>query len=192
MTTFEIISSALQSLTVIGFLLAALQIRAAREQSRSTVLMKMIDEWNDPDLYDSVRYIHGLRREWKSKAPNQANWAVLVDDWVTANTPTPGSRSSDQWLQRRRVAQFLDKLGYMLRAKYLKPADVFAIAPEATRLLMVIVPLEKAIARKFNNQEPAFAEWDRPSSKLYLKELALHFPTWFQKTGRHLTPESGV
>jgi len=187
-TRSNYLQTALQALIVIGFVLTYLQIRTVRRQARANVLLSMFEEWNDQELYESVRYIHQLRGEWKGADPEQADWSALADVWVNANAPTAGASAPSAWMQRRRAAQFLDKMGYMLYAKYITPDDLFAVVPEAPRLLLVLNPLERAIVKRFHNQESSGAEWDRPSSKLYLEHVNKAFLHWFKKTGHKLVP----
>jgi hypothetical protein len=107
---------------------------------------------------------------------------------VRVNAPTAGGSATLGWMQRRRVAQFLDKVGYMLHAKYITRDDLFAVVPEAPRLLLVIKPIEAAIVDHFHGQESPTTEWDRPSSKLYLGNVEKEFAPWFKKVGHKLVP----
>jgi len=62
-------------LVFVGLIVAVLQVRAARRDSRATVLLRLIEEWNNSELYTAVNYIHNLRRQWKQSdrrsLPNQ-------------------------------------------------------------------------------------------------------------------------
>jgi hypothetical protein len=179
----QLVQVGLQLLVVFGFFLAFQQVLAARRQARANVLIRMFEEWNEPALYDSVRYIHQLRREWKQADPSLKTWPALAEAWVNANIPTGPATADGPWLRRRRAAQFLDKVGYMLHAKYITPDDLFAVVPEASRLLLVLDPLEQAIVKHFRDQEVPSAEWDRPSSKLYLQHVDKAALLWFEEKG---------
>ena len=187
--TLPYIQIAVQCLVLVSFILTYLQIRAARRQARANVLLKMFEEWNQPELYDAIRYVHGLRREWKRVRPDTNEWQDLADLWVQNNLPNGTAQSDGAWIKRRRAAQFLDKIGYMLHAKYITKDDAFAIAPEVSRLVIVLIPLEKSIAKHFRDQEPKVAEWDQPSSKLYLGKLDLAAIDWFRSTGHKVASQ---
>jgi hypothetical protein len=132
-TTLEHLKLIFSALVVVGFLLTSFQIKAARRQARANVLLKMIDEWSSLELYESVRYIHQLREEWKSQQPDPSKWGELAKSWVECNAPQPAADAADSWIKRRRVSQFLSKMGYMLKSAYITRDDFFGVAPEARR-----------------------------------------------------------
>jgi len=166
-------------LIFVGFILTAFQINAARRQARANVLLKLIDEWNNRDLYESVRYIHRLRREWKTISPDGSNWEALAREWVENNVPKDSNPAPDNWMKRRRASQFLSKMGYMVKAGYLTRDDLFTTVPEARRLLIVLSPIEREIVRLHSNEEP-LASWDKPFDKMFFDYVQTEFDRWHE------------
>lgn len=178
--TVEHLKLIFSALLLLGLILTALQIHAARRQARANVLLRLIDEWNASDLYDSIRYIHQLRTEWKAVNPDASMWQPLAGEWVKENAPRNGEPVTGDWIKRRRAAQFLSKMGYMLRAGYLTRDDLFTTVPEARRLLVVIIPIEREIAKRYSTLEKPLAQWDRPFEKLHFDSVQTEFDLWFQ------------
>jgi len=184
--TLEYLKLFFSGLVVVGFALTLFQIKAVRRQARANVLLKMIDEWNSVDLYEAVRYIHQLRREWKSQQNDPSQWGALARTWVEANAPQPGTTAENAWMKRRRVSQFFSKMGYMLKSSYITCDDFFGVAPEARRLLLVLEPIEHEIVSRYSGHEPSVASWDKPFDKLFFKYVQDEYDSWFARTGKQL------
>lgn len=192
LTTLEHLKLIFSALVVVGFSLTLFQIKAARRQARASVLLKMIDEWSSLELYEAVRYIHQLRREWKFLQPDPSNWGELAKSWVKDNAPPPAANAADSWIKRRRVSQFLSKMGYMLKSSYITRDDFFGVAPEARRLLLVLEPIEREIAHQYSGREKAAAAWDTSFDKLFFEYVKNEYDKWFTRTGRQMVAKNDI
>jgi hypothetical protein len=150
----------------------------------------MIDEWNSKELYEAVRYIHRLRGEWKSRHSDPSEWEASAKEWVESNAPRDGITAAGEWMDRRRVSQFLSKMGYMLKSNYITADDFFVVAPEARRLLLVLEPIEREIVRKYSSGELSAAAWDKPFDKLFFEYVKSEYDRWFARTGKQLVAKS--
>jgi hypothetical protein len=64
-----------------GVAFAATQASAARNAVKAQGLMRLFQEWRDPETYRSMTYIHRLRNQWKGQAP-VSGWQRLAEEWV--------------------------------------------------------------------------------------------------------------
>jgi hypothetical protein len=130
--------------------------------------------------------------KWKTKDRDPQNWDVLAGNWVEENiqvrresTIDNGSTHSKDWLHRRDVAQLLSQMYLFLSSNYILDDDLFGLIPEAKRLLIVLIPIEKAIIEKFSlTEESIGVKWDIPVSKK-LVELEKRYDQWLSKQ-KHL------
>jgi len=182
---FQVFSSIL---VFVGLIIASLQVRAARRDSRANVLLRLIDEWNKPETYAAIIYIHNLRRQWKQ---SKEEWSVLAEKWVIEHaTAEPNAKSAkerkkaEEWKARRVASQVISKMGYMMLNGYIKPEDFFGVVPETRRILAVLDPIEKAISKHFRNYEVPLDEWDQPFDKLVFDSLVKEYQKWFRLQGR--------
>ncbi len=170
-----------------GVAFAAIQAYAARTAVKAQVLMRLIEEWRDPETYRSMTYVHSLRSKWKKQgAP--ASWHKLAEDWVqTHAAKNPNSEDQEdrqrwgEWMARRTASQFLAKMGALIQAGYLSPDEFFRVVPEAGRLLVVLWPIEKAMEMYWANREGApLREWDRPFPKWEFSVLWGAYGPWYR------------
>lgn len=80
-TILSLITARASLVAVFGIYWAFRQTQVAARALKAQVLMKLIDEWRSKDLYESIRYVHKLRAEWKTRPVN--DWPGLARDWVT-------------------------------------------------------------------------------------------------------------
>lgn len=182
------ITAAATVVTALGVAIGMQQVRVSARASRAQMLLHFNDKWRDPDLYESVRYIHNLRREWMTRGGRLSD---LAAEWVETNRPSvEASRPSDArpnkaWFHRREAAQYLRHVGYLLRHGYLSADDVFSTFPEARRVLEVLLPLENAIIDAFPDPSNPTGLWDRTAKKWELEDLARRYEIWFKRKGHH-------
>lgn len=180
-------------LLVVGLPLALRQLNATRKATKAQVLMRLSEEWREPDLYEAVNYIHGLRQEWKSVPVGQ--WDALSKKWVQEHAdkkPHSGDNREkklrDEWLMRRKASQFLARMGLMMISGYLTPDDLFGVIPEMNRLIAVLRPIEIEIKKYWESKEDKehrrIAEWDHPVAKWEFTKLWDEYQTWHKKRAR--------
>ncbi|MDE2216361.1 MAG: hypothetical protein KGJ87_04265 [Planctomycetota bacterium] len=190
-TTFEIVRTVISGLLLIGLIIAFFQVRAALRVSRANVLLRLMQDWTSNDLYEAIRYIHTLRREWKKIQPNPELWSEIAKKWVEDHA-NAHSNSDDiaekqkaiEWQQRRLVSQFLTRMGYFMLERYLSPNDFLGVVPEAPRLLMVLNPIEKSIADFYTSKEDAVEEWDLPFYKYEFEIIMNEYKKWYPRHGK--------
>jgi hypothetical protein len=167
------------------------QLGAATRSYRAMLLVHLIEEWNKPEMYEAVRYIHELREEWKTKDATREQWDCLARRWVSENSPPypplePGA--PNRWMQRRQVSQFISKMGYLMNEKYITRKDLFSVIAEAGRLLIVLDPIERSILHLYHNREKApLADWDQPFMKVGFDGVWVKYCDWFADWGRLLS-----
>jgi hypothetical protein len=163
----------------------AAQVASVREPIKAQAVMRLSEEWRDPELYRAVNYIHRLREEWKAQAVEQ--WDGLAKKWVEQHAPknheSPGDKDLwREWLMRRTASQFLAKTGLMIESGYLTADVVFDVIPEMGRLLSVLIPIERAIQKYWTDKgQSRIAEWDRPFPKWEFNRLWEQYQAWFKK-----------
>lgn len=180
MTLYEWISIGFDILIIFGIYLAYRQFVEARKANKVQVLLKLQEEWRNPEIYKAVAYIHGLRTEWKKYPTNK--WDILAEKWVKKTF----QKDTEKWLARRIASQFLAKMGYLVQTGHLTPDELFGVVPEAGRLLIVLMPLDIAIM-KFMTQrqgEP-ITEWDRPFGKWEFNFLWEAYKKWYKKNHKN-------
>lgn len=191
---FNAIGLCLNILTVIGVVAAFWQVRSARDSLRAQVFMKLFDEWKNPDLYKSIRYIDLLRQEWKQKLP-VSDWDKLANEWVKSHVKKdPKSQDpiekklAEEWYMRRMASQFLSKMGSLVEAGYLPEDDFFGVNPEVGRQLSVLIPIEIAIQEYWKHEEQKqIAPWDYPVPKWEFTPLWNRYQKWYRiKGSRHI------
>lgn len=175
MTTYEYVSVGLKVLLLLGICLAFRQLVESRKATKAQVLFRLHEEWRNPEVYNAMGYIHDLRDEWKKH--QLADWEDLANEWVK-NTfrlkPT-------EWRLRRTAAQFLGKMGYLVKTGYLTPEEFFGVVPEAGRLLVVLIPIEIAIVRYMAQiQGEPIEEWDRAFGKWEFNFLWPAYKKWYK------------
>lgn len=163
----------------------ASQVREAARSYQATVLMQLIQEWNSPELYAAVSYIHSLRRKWKEEEPDNSQWSPLAKKWVAERARSEESVKKEEWMKRRRVSQFLSKMGYMMLNGYISRNDLFGVIAEAKRILIVLVPIEKSIIEYFQD-EPSLGDWDVSFPKIAFDRLIAEYDEWFDDEGGKL------
>lgn len=173
------------------------QAREAARSYRSGVLLNLMQQWNDHDFYESVRYIHRLRKEWKEESVGGCEWDrkkfINADRWASAKnwvesyaprSPQAGETISQpptsEWEHRRKVSQFISMMGYMMKARYLKDSDFFAIIPEVKRLLVILEPIEYWIAKEYGDKYVLDTDWDRPFGKVGFDYIHSEYINWLR------------
>lgn len=182
----------IQFITIVGIIAAIWQVREAREALRAQSLLKLVDEWKNTESYRSISYINRLRREWKEKPIEE--WDNLAEKWVQShvhkdiNSNDPNERQlAEEWLMRRSASQFISKMGLLVSRKYLDEEDLFRVDPEIGRQLLVIIPIDRAIQKYFENAEGvSVSEWDNPAAKWELAFLLPRYIKWYNKKGHRL------
>jgi hypothetical protein len=134
-------------------------------------LVKLAEDWRSPEIYKAVTYINDLRAEWKKTSAPQ-DWPDLAARWVSQNAGKRAQASdqenqlSDERLMRRTAAQFVAKMGALVKQGYISSDDLFRVIPEMARLLTVLIPIELAILKYWSDAEGApIAVWDKPVGK---------------------------
>lgn len=138
MECMEIIQLIINGLLLLGIVVGMFQVRAARRISRANVLLRLLEEWNSKELYQSVRYIHDLRRKWKQQEPDATLWPILAEKLVSERIDAENNSTDEakkklavEWFQRRLVAQFISRMGNLIKNKYISEEEFFTIVPEA-------------------------------------------------------------
>lgn len=188
----SIVTLVINLLALIGIIAAIGQVRAAREALKAQSLLKLIDEWRNPDLYKSIGYIHKLRREWKEKPVEE--WDQLAEKWVQShvnkdiNSEDPNEEKlAEEWLMRRDASQMIAKMSLLVYRKYLNEDDLFGVDPEIGRQMVVIIPIDIAIQRHFMNSEKySISSWDIPAPKWEFRFLWPRYLRWYKKKGHKL------
>lgn len=187
--TLDVIRTVFSGFVLVGFVIGFFQLRAALRSSRASVLLRLIQEWSSQEVYAAVRYVHDLRAEWKKTEPDSAKWGSLADQWVrehvsadpSANDPFQ-KRLAGEWWMRRTASQFLSKMGYLMTQRYITANDLFGVVPEAGRLLAVLGPIERSVARHFREAEKPIAEWDVAFYKIGFGPLMSRYEKWFKRS----------
>jgi hypothetical protein len=189
----DIRSSAIQAVpatvVVVGVIIAFRQLRTAVRSFKAQVLIRLAEDWRSPEIYRAVIYINDLRGEWKrTSAPR--HWPDLAAQWVSEHAgkrPQAGDQENqlwNEWLMRRTAAQFVAKMGALMRQGYISADDLFRVIPEMGRLLAVLIPIELAILEYWSPAEGAsIAEWDRPVGKWEFRELWREYQEWYRTGG---------
>lgn len=175
MSTYEYISIGLNILLLLGIYLAYRQLVESRRATKAQVLLRLHEEWRDPEIYKAVGYIHDIRDEWK-KHP-LSKWDDLANEWVEATF----KKEPQKWLARRTASQFLAKMGYLVKSGHLTPDEFFGVVPEAGRLLIVLIPIELAIIKHMAKiQGESVEEWDRAFGKWEFNFLWSAYKQWYK------------
>jgi len=189
----ETVRLIINGLLLLGIVVGVFQVRAALRVSRANVLLRLLEEWNSKELYQAIRYIHGLRKEWRGRESNEASWSDLANQWVADRVKAdPDSadasekKLAEEWFQRRLVAQFISRMSLLLRNKYISEDDFFNVVPEVQRLITVLEPIDNAINEYFKTDEKATTgkEWDRPMRKTAFQYIRDRHEKWFKKHGK--------
>lgn len=170
-----------------GVVFTAIQAYAARGAINAQVLMRLFEEWRNPEIYRSVNYVHSLRQEWKRRAP-PAEWRKLAEEWVRAHAGKDPDSKDEQtsdlwkkWKARRTASQFLAKMGALIQAGYLTADEFFRVVPEAGRLLVILWPIEKEIERFWASSESRpLQDWDHPFPKWEFSVLWDAYGPWYR------------
>jgi hypothetical protein len=181
------LQTVLQILTVFGVFAAVWAVLQAKTSLRAQTVMKLIEDWRDPELYEAIRYINSLRTEWKktcSPVTDKATWDKLASKWVDDYYPGKEEQTKKEWLARRQASQFLSKTGLLTMRGYMRPEDLFVV-PEMGRYLMVLTPIELAILQKSDFEKP-IADWDHPAVKWEFNYLWSEYMRWFKKNSNKI------
>jgi hypothetical protein len=163
----------------LGLPVAYVQLRATRRVAQADAVTRLNSEWRGSELYEAWRYIERLGEEWAASGLSTSDCA---HEWVRVNVQPLDPAHSNEWGQRRALAQHLRNVGYLMHAKYLTADDVFAVMPEMPRVLPIVRALEAAIIDHYGPKHPDQSEfWDRPAYKWELDVLARQFNRWSKK-----------
>lgn len=193
-TWIPIINLIINIVLVGGVIAAFFQLRTARQGNKALVLLKLIDEWRSKDLYFEVRYINDLREEWRKKNPDPQSWDQFAEEWVREHSgKNPESlneqeaKLANEWFMRRKVSQFLAKMGYLMQLGYIKRNDLFGAVPEAGRLLIILIPIEIAIQKQWaGDKDVVVADWDSSVGKWEFNHLWREYLRWYKDERKNL------
>jgi hypothetical protein len=186
----ETISLIINGLLLMGIVVGVFQVRAAIRVSRANVLLRLLEEWNSRELYKAIRFIHGLRKEWREIELNETLWPELAKQWVAErvnadldSTDLSEKKLAEEWFQRRLVAQFISRIGGLLKSKYISEDAFFTLVPEVQRLIIVLEPIDNAIIEHYKTTENATTQkkWDRPMRKTAYQYIRDRHEKWFKK-----------
>jgi hypothetical protein len=188
-TVFSAVTALSTTLLVAGVFVAYFQLRAVRKDTKAQVLIKLSEEWRSQAVYEAATYVNRLRTEWRTSAIKE--WPHLAEKWVYSHagrdphSAQPEERRLwDEWFMRRTASQFLAKMGSLMRHGYINPNDLFGVVPEAGRLLLVLTPIEIAIAEYWSRKEGTpVAAWDHAMGKWEFKELWQAYQDWWRPSG---------
>lgn len=112
----------LQTLTLIGVLVAVWTVLQAKEDLRAQTVMRLTDEWRSIEVYYAIKYIIKLETEWKESCiPKDSDqWRRLANKWVEEHLNSSDQKLKEEWDKRRTAAQLLSKMGLMAISGYLK------------------------------------------------------------------------
>jgi hypothetical protein len=188
----SIINLTINLLLLSGVVTAFFQLRVMNRANKAQVLLMLIDEWRNPDNYNAIVYFHNIREQWKKQEMDFDKWDKLAKKWVdsylpkTKHTSYPTkARMDDAWYMRRRASQFLEKMGFLLKLKYLTPSELFSVIPEAGRILAVLSPIEIELMKR-EESGSRIADWDRRAGKWAFYYLWNEYTKWYKKEGRNL------
>lgn len=171
---------------IFGVFFAGQQVKATNTATKAQVLLKLIEEWRAPELYESIVYVHEIRREWKNEMKPDCDGAESFRNsarkWVEAHI-SKNSHSKEkirkEWQKRRTSSQFLAKMGSLITSGHLTPDELFRVVPEAPRLLIVLLPIEEAILDHYRRKEAhQIGEWDIPSPKWEFRSIWVNYKKW--------------
>lgn len=192
MSDAEMIRLIINALLLCGIAVGIYQVRAALRVSRANVLLKLLEEWNSRNLYTAIRYINRLRMDWRTQEPDEAKWERLAEQWVSERAEADSDsndiiqkRLTEEWFQRRLVAQFISRMASLLRSRYITKDDFFTVVPEVQRLILVLEPIDNAIIKYYADKENIQTEkgWDRPMRKTAYQYVKDQHNTWFKQHG---------
>src|SRR4051794_9403119 len=82
---------------LVTLVFARRQLKAVQRAARATVLLRLTQEWSNPDLHQATKYIHELLRSWKTADPSRSKWRDFAKTWVDSHAmhgPTPPDPAS--------------------------------------------------------------------------------------------------
>jgi hypothetical protein len=89
-----------------------------------------------------------------------------AENWVKGHLNQENQKLKEESNSRRKLAQFLSKMGLMAISGYIEWDDLFGVIPEMGRYLTVLIPIEVAIVQQWRPQETErIADWDVPVAK---------------------------
>jgi hypothetical protein len=168
---------------------AVIGVYLAYKAIKAQTLIKLIDEWRSKEVYESIVYVHRLRRDWKKTGVAKEEWSGLAREWVRLHADKRPDSShrierklADEWMKRRIASQFLSKMAGLAIGHYLSWDDLFGVVPEVGRLLVVLDPIEREIRDYWQEHEKnPIADWDRPVGKWEFKDLSKKYLEWYEK-----------
>lgn len=172
-----------------GLIMVFFQLKSTQKAIEAQTIIKLIDDWQNPEIYTAIKYIHKLRGQWKEYPPQE--WDELAMRWVkdhankTPDTSDPaGQELWNEWMWRRTASQFLSKMGLLVSTKMLSSNTLFGVVPEMGRLLAVLIPIEMQISKYWREREKkSIAQWDRPFEKWEFNELWSKYLDWNMHRG---------
>jgi len=179
---------------IIGGFAAIRQVKSAQDSLRAQTFLKLYEEWKNPELYKSIRYIDELRQEWKLIKP-VVDWGELAEEWVRTHARIDirsdelvQRKLANEWNMRRTASQFLSKMGTLIETNALPEDDFFGLNPEVGRQLSVLIPIEIAIQKYWANIEKSqIAPWDTPVPKWEFNKLWVRYQKWYRTKGASFT-----
>lgn len=170
------------------------QVKSAQDSLRAQTFLKLYEEWKNPELYKSIRYIDELRQDWKLKKA-VTDWGELAEEWVSTHARIElrsdelvQRKLANEWNMRRTASQFLSKMGTLIETNALPEDDFFGLNPEVGRQLSVLIPIEIAIQKYWAKIEKSqIAPWDLPVPKWEFNKLWVRYQKWYQKKGTSFT-----
>jgi hypothetical protein len=208
---WAIITALATTVSAIGILAAKSQADTARRTLRAQFLLKVIDEWRDPEVYAAFKYFNRLREQWKddllkthpdsfsplSGARDQSYdsedlfrnipldvWYQFAEKWVEKYaTPDKANKLRDEWNYRRIASQFLEKMAFLIKKGDLTEDEFFTIVPETPRYLVTLIPIDAAVTEYWKKRESLKLDtWDIPLGKWDFHALDSRYLRWFDKS----------
>jgi hypothetical protein len=181
----------LQTLTLIGVLVAVWAVLQAKEDLRAQTVMKLTDGWRSFEIYDATKYILYLETEFKeycARPKGSAEWKVPAEKWVKDHLNQENQKVKEESNMRRTLAQFLSKMGLMAISGYIKWDDLFGVIPEMGRYLAVLVPIELEIVQHWRPKEnERIADWDVPVAKWEFTRILEEYIAWQKRKSSELS-----
>lgn len=182
---------------IVASIAAVIGVYLAYKTIKAQTLIKLLDEWRSKEVYESIVYVHRLRRDWKEREQwSKEQWSGLARRWVRrhANKRLDSShrierKLADEWMKRRTASQFLAKMAGLAMGHYLSWNDLFSVVPEVGRLLVVLDPIEREIRDYWQeHEEDPIADWDRPVGKWEFSKLSEKYLEWYEENRPMLEP----